>query len=220
MNALSRVVLVFFILTLISVDAECAKGQAFPDELRKSLLLQPFTDKQKEQLLKGDVVFTYVQTEDSEKSMAGNGVAYVLIHHSAKDCYDLFTIFDTQYLYMPHVVKSDVLKTEADKITIFKKLDFLLVNIRYTHILTKQPDELRVDFVTDPTGENTIKFNKGYFQFQEVSTDCALFTFFLEKVDTGFRIPNFLKKFLIARDLPGVAENVKKRMESGGTWQK
>ncbi len=220
MKPIFIIVLMLFVSFLILNDAICLSEQTSPPELIEKPIFKSFTEKQKMKLLSGKVVFSYVQTEDSEKGVAGNGVAYVLIHYPLKESFEIFTAFDKQYLYLPHVIKSDVLKVEENKTIVFKELDFLFINIQYTHILTRQPDEHRVDFVTDPTGENSIKFNKGYFQFQKVDPTWSLFTFALEKVETGFKIPNFIKKFIVSKDLPGVTENVKKRIESGGAWHK
>jgi hypothetical protein len=82
------------------------------------------------------------------------------------------------------------------------------------------PEEHRVDFKVDPTGVNDIRNSEGYFDFDRIDETRSLFTYALTDSDIGVPVPDFLKKYISSRDLPAIAESVKKRIESGGKWEK
>jgi hypothetical protein len=45
-------------------------------------------------------------------------------------------------------------------------------------------------------------------------------TYVVGSVDVGLPAPEFILKALSSRDLPGIAANVKKLLESDGKWKK
>ena len=48
----------------------------------------------------------------------------------------------------------------------------------------------------------------------------CLFIYGLTKGEIGVPVPEFIKKYATSKDLPNIVLSVKKRVESGGTWQK
>jgi hypothetical protein len=61
---------------------------------------------------------------------------------------------------------------------------------------------------------------KGYYFFEEIEENKTLITYVVGSVDVGLPVPDFIMKALSSQDLPGIVENVKKRFESDGQWQK
>jgi hypothetical protein len=102
----------------------------------------------------------------------------------------------------------------------YKELDFVVTVVKYTHILTIVPEDHRVDFVTDPKGENSVKLSAGFFRFEKVDEKTSLIFYEMTKLEFGFKVPGFIKTYLSSKDLPQIVLNIKKRIESGGTWVK
>lgn len=180
--------------------------------------LDRFSEEQRQKLDSGEVVFEYV-IENAEGVTEGYGKANILINSPIDECWKIFLEFSKQYEYLPRMTKSRVTESEGDRRTIYKELDFRVYTYTYTHILTVNNKEHRVDF-QDAKYEYKPENTKGYFGFEEVDKNTTLFTYVLLKLDLGFNVPYFIKKYLTSKDLPGIAEAVKKRIESGGAWQK
>lgn len=183
-------------------------------------LLDRFPAEQKEKILKGEATFESVITEGAGGGHRAHGRTSVLVERPVEECFRIFCEFDQQYRFFPRMKVSRVLRREDDTVVIYKELSYPLITIKFTHRLTVDPVAFRVDFVTDPDGVNNIKFTSGYFRFEAVDEERTLFTYEMTKMDVGFRIPGFIRTFMASRDLPGIAATVKKRIESGGIWEK
>jgi len=175
--------------------------------------------EQQKKLLAGEEVYE-PRLEDAAGEAGFTAAAMIIINAPVEQCFDMFCDFEKQYLYFPQISKSSVRSRSQDRVVIQKELDYRVVKIRYTHILTIDPQNHRVGFVTDPKGVNDVKFSKGFFQFQPIDDNRTLFTYGMVKLDPGIRVPQFIRKYMISRDLPKMAVNLKKWIESDGKWKK
>jgi hypothetical protein len=182
--------------------------------------LDRFSPEQKKKLFAGEAIFESVIGENAAGASQAHGRTCVLISKPISECYKIFCDFNNQYLYYPHMKVSKVLKTDGNKIIIYKELDYVVTTVRYTHVLTLDPARHRVDFDLDPTGVSDVKASAGYFMFEKVADNASLFTYELTKMDAGVKIPDFIKTYMSSKDLPEIALCLKKRIESGGTWKK
>jgi hypothetical protein len=183
-------------------------------------VLDRYSAGQKKNLLAGEPVFESGIGEGPGGMHEAHGRTIALVNKPIDECFKIFCEFDKQYLYFPRITVSRVLKREGNTVVIYKEVGYAIATIRYTHILTIDPEAYRVDFVTDPKGINNVRFSSGYFRFEKVDESRSLFTYELTKMDSGFTIPEFIKKYIASKDLPKIAINIKKRIESGGTWEK
>jgi hypothetical protein len=194
-------------------------GQASPDsEKTGNSVLDRFSQEQRERLEKGEVIFEYV-LDDTGDSLKGHGRTSILINAPLDECFRIFLDFGKQYLYLPRMTVSKVLKSEGNKTLIYKELDYTLKTIKYTHILTIYPGDHRVDF-QDVEEKYDPDNPKGYFRFQRVDDETTLFSYALLRLDLGFPVPESIKKYMTSKDLPGIAISIKKRIESRGKWEK
>lgn len=217
----SRIGLVVLAVVFVcGVARSPAEGPAGEPSDSGAAVLDRFTAEQKEIILRGEAMFESVIAEGSDGGHEAHGRTSVLVERPVEECFRIFCEFDQQYRFFPRMKVSRVLKRDDDTVVIYKELGYPLITIKFTHRLTVDPGAYRVDFVTEPAGVNNIKYTSGYFRFEEVDEERALFTYEMTKMDVGFRIPGFIKTFMASRDLPGIAATVKKRIESGGTWEK
>ena len=182
--------------------------------------LDRFSREQKAKLLMGEAVFEYVIDEAGDKGSKAHGRAVALVNASAEDGYKIFCDFEKEYLYFPRMTVSKVLDTKGNVSRVYKELDFTVMTVRYTHFMTKNDKDLRVDFEKDPDGVNDFKESAGYFQFEKIDDKRCLFIYGLTKGEVGVPVPEFIKNYALSKDLPNIVLSVKKRVESGGKWEK
>ena len=194
-----------------------AAGQAGP----AGNALDRLTPEQQKKLLAGQEVYEPRLRYEAEGGQPGfTAAAMIIINAPVEQCFKMFCDFDKQSQFFPAITISRVTSRSANRAVIYKELDYHVLTIRYTHILSIDPDKHRVDFATDPTGENDVKFSQGFFQFEKLDDHRTLFTYGLVKLDPGIKIPEFIQKYMSSRDLPKMAINLKKYIESGGQWRK
>jgi hypothetical protein len=184
--------------------------------------LARFTPEQQKKLRAGEEVY---EPRVEEATTAGGkkkftAAAMIIINAPIEQCFKMFCDFDKQYLYFPQITKTNVISSSGNRYVIYKELDYRVMKIKYTHILTVDPQIHRVDFATDPSGVNDVKFSQGFFQFQKIDDKRTLFTYGLTKLDPGIQVPEFIQRYMTSRDLPKMVVNLKKWIESGGTWKK
>lgn len=182
--------------------------------------LDRFSKEQQTKLLAGEAIYEYMIVKEGEKNQKAHGRAVALVNSPAEKGYKIFCDFEKEYLYFPRMTVSKVLKVEGNVYTVYKELDFTITTMRYTHFMTLDDKEFRVDFDKDPNGVNDFEESAGYFQFVKIDDKRSLFIYGLTKGEIGMPVPNFIKNYALSKDLPNIVLSVKKRVESGGTWQK
>ena len=127
------------------------------------------TPDQQKKLLSGQEVYEpKLKYEDAAGGQPGfTAAAMIIINAPVKQCFRMFCDFDKQSQFFPAITVSRVTGRSGNKVVIYKELDYHVLTIRYTHILTMDPERHRVDFATDPTGANDVKFSQGFFQFEK-----------------------------------------------------
>lgn len=183
-------------------------------------LLSRFSPEEREKLLKGEAIYRSVLVENPDGSSSGHGEAIAIVKAPTDECFAMFCEFEKWKLYFPRMMISKVLERSGDKAIFYKELDFKLVTIRYTQTLTIDPKAHCVDFTVYPEGVNDIKASDGYFLFEKIDDQNTLLSYGLTKMDIGVTIPKFIQDYMSSKDLPGIVINIKKRIESGGKWEK
>jgi len=178
------------------------------------------TDGERARLQKGEVIYRSVKTVDEEGQTHGHGQSLVIIKKPVDRCFEIFTDFDSHEEYFPRKTESEVIGKEGETFLVQKKFSFWWVDIEYVVRYEVDPKEHRVDFFLDKNYPHDLEYTEGYFAFEELSPEKTLFVYGAEEVDISIALPGFVQEWLQKRDLPAVAENVRKRIESGGKWKK
>ncbi len=196
-------------------DAEKEAGAAAEESP-----LARFTPEQKEKLLAGEAIYEHVEEKGEDGKLHGHGQSSALIDAPIDEAFKIFCQYDKHQLYFPRKTKSDVVKTEGEVSWVHKEFDFSLITIEYTVKYVKDEKNHRVDFEMDPSYPHDLKDTAGYFHFEKVDEKKTLITYAATKVETGLKVPSMVQNYLTSKDLPTVVINIKKRIESGGTWTK
>ncbi len=183
-------------------------------------VLDRFTPEQKQKLLTGEAIYESVIEPTPEGKDQAHGRTVVIVNKPIDECFLTFRQFDQQRLWYPRMSRSKALKQEDHAVVIYYELDYLIITVCYTQILTIDPDRYQVSFTIDPTASNDVKATDGFYRFDKIDQNRSLFTYEVTKMDAGVKIPDFIREFISSKDLPGIATSLKKRIESGGTWTK
>ncbi len=211
-----------FLICLFLINGSCSlfsTGKAVGKEDGRSVL-DAFSSDQREDLLAGKTIFEHVETTGARGETQGHGQAAVLINAPVDECFKIFCDFNKMHEYIPRKTKSEVIKAWEGEALVYKELKFLIKTISFTSRYIIDEKAHRVDFRVDPGFPHDIKDSAGYFQFDAVDESRTLFSYGLTRMDSGIKIPSFIQKIMTSRDLPNIVLNVKKRIESGGTWTK
>jgi len=194
-------------------------GTAGADEVSP---LDRFSREQRIKLMAGEVVYEYINYEGREKKEKGigHGQAYVIVNKPVYVCWSIMTEFDRKKEYYPRVVSSDVVKREENKAWVREVLGFGIADIEYVMVQNMDPEKHRVDYYLDPAYKHDLKDTHGFWYWEKINDTSSLLTYAVTKADVGIPAPEFIVKALSSRDLPGIAGNLKKRIESDGKWRK
>jgi len=184
--------------------------------------LDRFSREQREKLLAGEVVYEYINYEGREKEEKGlgHGQACVIVNKPVDVCWSIMTDFSRKKEYFPRVAASEVVKRESNKVWVREVLDFGITDIEYVMVQSMDPKKLRSKFFLDPAYQHDLEDTHGFWYWEKINDTSSLLTYAVIKVNVGIPVPEFIVKALSSRDLPGIAENIKKRVESDGKWRK
>lgn len=211
----SAVIVAFGFLLALALSAASGGG----DAPAKSPL-DRFSAEERAKLTAGEAIYRHVEKKGEDGQTSGHAESVALIKAPVDRCFSIFTEFDKQELYFPRKTKSEVLKQEGNRFWVQKEFWFYVISVEYVVIYTKDEKAHRVDFEMDKAYPHDLEDTAGYFQFEAVDANTSLFTYAATRVETGLKVPNFIREYITSRDLPAVVINVKKRIESGGTWVK
>jgi len=176
--------------------------------------------EEKAKLFKGEIIYKSVKTADAAGKISGCGQSMALIQAPIDKCWEIFTRFDKQQEYFPRKTASLVIDQKPGFALVQKKFRFYWVDIEYWNKYQIDQQNYRIDFSIDQSKPHDLKDSAGFFLFEKISPDQTLFTYGVTRLDTGLSLPSFVQEYMQKRDLPAVAGNVRKRIESGGTWKK
>jgi hypothetical protein len=178
------------------------------------------TEEQRQKLLNGEVIYQSIKNVDERGALKGSGQSMVLVNAPIDKCWEIFTQFNKQQEYWPRKTGSGVLEQGPGFALVLKQFKFAGAKVSYVVKYLIDEENHSIDYEIDKSRPHDIKDAAGSFCFEKIDSDTTLFIYQVTRMDTGIFVPEFIREALQKRDLPAVAENVKKRIESGGTWKK
>lgn len=212
-KTVSAALVILFGLALLATAAAAATPAP------KSVL-DRFTPEQRKKLEAGEAIYEFVKTAGAGGQIQGHGQSMVIINTPLEEAFQLFLKFDRQYQYFPRKTVSRVISVSPTAAVIYNEFDFYVTTIKYTVDYVINRAGHRIDFKLDPKYPHDIADSAGFFLFEKIDDKRTLFTYAATKVETGLKVPGFIQEYLTSRDLPAMAANVKKWIESRGTWVK
>ena len=201
-------------IAVASIVAALAAAPAFAGEW------ETLGEDEKRQLQGGEILCRTVARDVGEGKIEGYMQSIVKIDASLDRSWELFTQFERHSEFLPRQTGSVVVEKTPRSVFVLKKFSFFGRKVDYVIEYRIDAEGHRIDYELDRSRPHDIEDAAGYFVFEAISPDTSLMAYGITRLDTGMPIPGFIQKHLQKRDLPGVVENVKKRIESGGTWKK
>jgi len=171
-------------------------------------------------LQKGEVVAKTVVKKNAAGKDVGNGRAWVIIKATPDACYATLSKYEETPKYMPRVEKVTIADKTPTFMRVTQAIKVVFSTYRYTMDFTFDPKAKAMTWVLDKKAKNDIADTSGKWSFLPLPGGTTTLLDYTVAVDTGAALPSFLSNYLTKRDLPGVLDAFRKRVESGGKWTK
>ena len=146
-------------------------------------------------------------------------LASLLFNQPIGKVWDMLKQTDRQKEYLPHLREAKIIQGNNNgNITEFM-LKIMFFNIRYRVDHTFDNADYKLTWHLDPNYKNDLKELYGYYHLYKVD-DTHTLARYGSKVDIGLLVPGFIEDALTRKDLPTALGNVKKWIDSGGTFRK
>jgi len=126
---------------------------------------------------------------------------------------------EDQRKFLPHLDTSKVVARKGNRQTVNFHLSILGIDLNWYVEHEAEKDKYYFHWNLNEKYKSKIRSQKGYWKFFWIDENRTL-----ARYGTWFSfaipIPRFVQSFLIKRDLPKSLGNMKKFIDSGGTWRK
>jgi ribosome-associated toxin RatA of RatAB toxin-antitoxin module len=151
---------------------------------------------------------------------AGRGLAYIRIKGTPDDVWKQVLDYDRYIDFYPYVEYSKLYKQEGS--LYFAKFTLNMAKVakityHCRHVFDKEAATLT--WTLDDTQENEFKKTIGFWKIWKVSDTESLLCYSIY-IDSGRFVPGFIQNLATGYGLTTVAESMKKRVESGGTYKR
>lgn len=171
------------------------------------------------QLEKGEVVTRTETYKTPAGKDAGKGRAWVIVKATPEACYATLHKYEEVPKYLPRVKKVSFLDRSDTQMRVTQELKVAFSTVRYTLITSWDPVKKSMAWKLDHSVKADIAETVGGWRFLPYG-EGQTFLDYDVTADTGAAIPRAIADYFTQRDLPAVLSSFKKRVESGGTWEK
>ena len=202
-----------------------APGRAAGDE-RVKLSSPPLPPKALEGLSVTDIarleegkIVVLKQDSGEGKNKKSLILASLLFNQPINKVWEMLKQTDRQKEYLPHLRVAKIIQGDNNgNITEFM-LKIMFFNIRYRVDHSFDNADYKLSWHLDPNYKNDLKELYGYYRLYKVD-DTHTLARYGSRVDIGLLVPGFIEDALTRKDLPTALGNVKKWIDSGGTFRK
>jgi ribosome-associated toxin RatA of RatAB toxin-antitoxin module len=175
-----------------------------------------------EEIRRGEILVFEETFEAEDGKDAGRATAYAYFAHPWPTIWAIVTDFAKQREYMPRLTTSRIVKREGDQVWVRFEMEVLWVDLAWVIRYSKDHEARWIHFALDHSYQevNKIDDTQGSWEFIPVEGGDATVVVYRLFVDTGYAVPDFVMSYLTRRDLPDVVGNLRKRVDSGGSWKK
>ena len=144
--------------------------------------------------------------------------ALVLFERPRDEVMELLTSTTRQKEYRPELSRVEVIDTSDHANVAEYKLRFMLTSLSYRVREAWDPASGRVWWTLDPTFHNGLEVLDGLWELRALD-DRRTLGRFSTRIDLGPELPDFLQDFATRKKLPESMEQVRRWVDSGGTWR-
>jgi len=192
------------------------------EEAARESPLPDLTLERYEEIRRGEILVFEETFESEDGKDAGRAKAYAYFAQPWPTIWAIVTDYDKQREYMPRLTTSRIIKREGNEVWVRFEMEVLWVDLAWVIKYEKDRTAHRIRFALDHSYRevNTIDDTEGSWELIPVEGGDATVVVYRLFVDTGYAVPDFVMSYLTRGDLPNVVGNLRKRVESGGSWKK
>jgi ribosome-associated toxin RatA of RatAB toxin-antitoxin module len=209
---MKKILFAILSLTLFTVAATFAAPRDFGAEGTNGL-----TEDQKKKLATGEIVFTKSISGDETKSALIQ--AALVFNQSPEKVWALLSRTEDQAKYLNEVEELQVIKKSATEDCIEFTLDVAFIELVYRVIHKFDRANLYFHWALDPTFDNSLNQLNGFWRFFPYGEGKTLARYG-SNLSVSAVVPSFVENYMTRTNLPKALADVKKYVDSGGTWRK
>jgi len=188
-----------------------------PAALRPSALPPPSAPLLAE-LERHRVLLAEDATDATNGDRAGSAQAFVLFERPRGEVLRLLAATPRQREYRPELSRLEVIEAHETGDLAEYRVRFLLTTLSYRARHGWDLKHGRVWWVLDPEYPNDLAVLEGLWELAPIDTGRTLGRF-TTRIDLGPALPAFLQEFATREKLPDSMEQVRRWVDSGGTWR-
>jgi len=154
------------------------------------------------------------------KKKADVFVARIIINKPPAQTYKILMDFKSRYKYMPRMRLSKVLKKVSKKRFFEHQMVKVAWSKIHVHLDIRVNGKDEMTWTLRKNMKNGIKDNVGVWNMASYNGGKSTLLNYAVYTDPGRWVPGWLRRRLTKSSLRKLMVNVKKRVESGGTWKK
>lgn len=206
------------IIAILALGAVAALAFAKAPEIPQAI--PTFSSKEQALLDQGKPVKRAETFTLPEGGRAGRGVVYIRIDAPPEKIFAQILSYDHYKEFYPHVAHSELYKHEGNhyftRFTL-KLVGVISVTYHCRHVYS--PDEHTITWNLDPTKKNDINQTIGFWKAWPLGPNKSLLAYSIF-VDSGRSIPKIVEDMATGYGLKKVAQCMKRRVETGGTYKR
>ncbi len=191
-----------------------------PVALALSLLISPavadYTSEEWQRMKDGEVIFV----ENPEGSQKVQFVAKFYIKAPRKQVWRIMRDYDKFDEFLPNVQETKVVNQEGSVYWVEYTTKVLWIETNYTLRFDGVKKHGRVEVSLDKSRPHDRDESRGWWEFEDAPNGKGTVVTHSNYVKTGIPAPESIARKLSKASFPKMARNVRKRVESGGTWKK
>jgi len=179
------------------------------------------TDEVKAALESKGIAVVKEAGDGDEESGKARAAVLGIIEATPEAVWAVLLDFEEQDAWAPKVETTELYTDGTDPTRAGVKFSTKVMLRTLTYHLMMRIDAAgkNIDWSLDPDQANDFERVNGAWRVLPLGEDRSIAIHEMDVV-TGMAIPQFIQKFFMNRDLPGIVDSLKQRVESGGTWKK
>ena len=179
-----------------------------------------YTAQEWETLKTGEVVAAEVMTRNPDGSGATEVLVKAWIKAPREEVWKIIRSYNTFAEFFPRVRECRITRQEGETYWVEYHTELLGLMVVYHLTLIGTEKFLRIDFFLDKNFRNDVKDTVGFWGLDDAPDGKGTVLTYSIFVDSGIPVPQFIARKISKPNLVQVVKNVRRRVESGGTWKK
>ena len=161
---------------------------------------------------------------DGNGTTHGHVVGYVLVNSGWRQAFDVLSEHDKQPEYSSCLAAVQILSQaqegELRRVKLRETHKYLWMKMRYTLDYVHDPVAREIRFTLDPSAENDVSQYSGKWALVPIGDKTTLVIYQVSGASSGGLLRGIMDYFTRSELGDFLSNNIKKRIESGGTWTK